>query len=160
MRAIYPGLIQEEEECDYECCLEQTAQLAGIITPTSSIMIAITLLILCFMMFITYKITRLVWPREKGIVSMLYMLCLTVASLVIYWSFNISDMRNPDWACNDESVQSYVCAQSFVVEMPAFLLANAVTLNLNKWIYFKLRINAFIKVGFGDNIDVIDNIET
>ena len=44
--------------------------------------------------------------------------------------------------------------------MPAFLLANAVTLNLNKWIYFKLRINAFIKVGFGDNIDVIDNVET
>ena len=40
--------------------------------------------------------------------------------------------------------------------MPAFLLANAVILNLNKWIYFKLRIGAFIKVGFGANVEVID----
>ena len=32
---------------------------------------------------------------------------------------------------------------------PAICLANAVILNLNKWIYFKLRINAFVKIGLG-----------
>ena len=38
--------------------------------------------------------------------------------------------------------------------MPALCLANAVILNLNKWIYFKLRINAFVKVGFGLNYEI------
>ena len=33
--------------------------------------------------------------------------------------------------------------------MPSFFLANAALLNLNKWIYYTMRIFAFIRVGFG-----------
>ena len=47
-----------------------------------------------------------------------------------------------------------------MVFLPALCLANAVILNLNKWIYFKLRINAFVKVGFGFNDMLKETVNT
>ena len=108
--------------------------------------------------FVTVKVGRTVWPNEKIVILMLITLCLTLLTMVFYYAFLIMDMKHPSWYCY--SKKGYICAQSFFAQMPAFLLANAVILNLNKWIYFKLRIGAFIKVGFGVQNDKTNSLDT
>ena len=82
---------------------------------------------------------------------MLVILCMTLVFLVDYWSYVIYATNHPDWSCSNAI--SNTCATSVCAYLPAIGLANAVVLNLNKWVYFKLRINAFIKVGFGCSND-------
>ena len=55
---------------------------------------------------------------------------------------------NPAWACNTTS-RSLACSGNIIAILPSFFLGIGVILNLNKWVYFTLRINAFITVGFG-----------
>ena len=56
-------------------------------------------------------------------------------------------MANPVWAC--KAPRSYQCSGNIIAIIPSLFLAIGVVLNLNKWIYFMLRIVAFIRVGFG-----------
>ena len=95
----------------------------------------------------TIKVCKMVWQNEKAVPLMLTAMSITLLASVLYFSFLIRSMKHPAWCCNNDT--SCNCAASFFAEMPAFCLANAVILNLNVWIYFKLRINAFINVGLG-----------
>ena len=110
-------------------------------------MIVMSLIFLLLLVYVTVKLIKMVWPNEKVVILMLITLCMTMTTMIFYYSFLIIDMNHPSWFCN--STKSYTCTSSFFSQMPAFFLAIAVILNLNKWIYFKLRISAFIKVGFG-----------
>ena len=110
-------------------------------------MIGITLFLLPIMSFMAVRVCKMVWANEKIVPLMLVTLCMTLIALVAYWSFLIRAYNAVEWSCN--GTKSYNCAAEICDYLPAVFLANAVVLNLNKWVYFKMRINAFINVGFG-----------
>ena len=119
--------------------------------PVSYLMIGVTLLLLPILVYMTVRVTGMVWENEKVVPLMLITLCFTLLNLLLYWSYVIYSTNHPEWSCSDAI--SYKCESSVFAYLPALFLANAVILNLNKWVYFKLRINAFIQVGFGMNED-------
>ena len=110
-------------------------------------MIGVTLFLLPVMVYMTIRVFRLVWPNEKVVPIMLVMLCVTLITLIVYFCFLLIQASHAKWQC--ENSRSQLCAVEIIATAPALCLANAVILNLNKWIYFKLRINAFVRVGFG-----------
>ena len=114
-------------------------------------MIAVSLVLFVILVYMTIVVCRMVWANEKVVPIMLITLCVTLMTLVIYFSYVIASTNNPDWNCGGS--KSFICASEVCAYLPALCLANAVILNLNKWVYFKLRINAFIKVGFGSTDD-------
>ena len=130
-------------------CIDGNERMADAVVTSSAIMIGITLLLLPVLVYLTNKVCRKVWRNEKAVPLMMVALCVTLLMLVFYFSFLIRSVQHPRWCCDEES--SCNCAASFFAELPAFCLANAVILNLNVWVYFNLRINAFIKVGLGMN---------
>lgn len=117
--------------------------------PACYVMIGVTLLLLPILVYMTIRVCHMVWANEKVVPIMLIMLCTTLVTLLIYFSYVIASTNNPSWNCGGS--KGNVCASAICAYLPALCLANAVILNLNKWVYFKLRINAFIKVGFGFN---------
>ena len=111
-------------------------------------MIVTTVILLPILMYLTHKVYKMVWIHEKAVPCMMVALCVTLLSLILYFIFLISSVQNPAWCCDDES--SCSCVSSVLSGAPQFFLAIAVILNLNVWVYFRLRINAFIKIGFGE----------
>ena len=105
-------------------------------------MIVVSLLLLAIFVYTTVRVSQKVWPNEKAVPLMLIALCITLLTMMGYYTFLIVDMRHPGWFCSED--RSYFCAQSFFAQLPALCLANAIILNLNKWVYFYLRISAFI----------------
>ena len=105
-----------DDECDvtpmpYHCCIAATEALAQTQIPVALVMIVLTLILLPSFMFMTVKVTRMVWPKEKLVVVMLVMLCVTLLSMLGYYSFVMRDMRNPSWFCSYPD--SYICSSSF-----------------------------------------------
>ena len=117
-------------------------------------MIAITLLLLPIFIYMTVKVSRMVWRNEKAVPLMFIILCVTLLSMVVFYAFLIVSMKNPEGWCH--ATPKYMCMQSYIDNMPSICLANAVILNLNKWVYFMLRISAFIKVGCGEDDERVD----
>ena len=78
---------------------------------------------------------------------MLLSLCASLLSLIGYYSFVMAEVINPEWSC--ANTKDVACPENITLYLPSFFLANATLLNLNKWIYYTMRIFAFIKVGFG-----------
>ena len=99
------------------------------------------------MAYFTFKIYRMIWIRDKIFPLMLIMLCLSLLGVGMFWMFTVVQVLNPDWACG--ASRSLVCSGNIIAILPSFFLGIGVILNLNKWIYFTMRINAFIVVGFG-----------
>ena len=112
-----------------------------------SILIFLTLVLLGFMVYFTYKIHRMIWNKDKIFPMMLIMLCLSLLGVGSFWMFTIVQVMNPAWACGTS--RSLACSGNIIAILPSFFLGTGVILNLNKWVYFTLRINAFITVGFG-----------
>ena len=105
-----------DDECDmipltYPCCIAETEALADTQIPVAAVMLVLTLILLPIFMFMTVKVTRMVWPKEKLVVAMLVMLCVTLLSMLGYYSFVMKDMRNPSWFCSYPD--SYRCSSSF-----------------------------------------------
>ena len=78
---------------------------------------------------------------------MLACLCASLVTLVFYYGLYMIAVTNIDWTC--DSTSSFDCVQVTIIYLPQIFLANAVLLNINKWIYFTMKIFAFIRVGFG-----------
>ena len=114
---------------------------------SSSILIFLTMVLLGFMVYFTYKIHRMIWNKDKIFPMMLIMLCLSLLGVGSFWMFTIVQVMNPAWACGTS--RSLACSGNIIAILPSFFLGTGVILNLNKWVYFTLRINAFITVGFG-----------
>lgn len=104
------------------------------------------------LVYMTNKVTRFVWHEEKVIPLMLFTLTTTIFFLIIYYFWIIVVYAWPTWTCTfdittGDPLLSYTCSNAFIPNLPAFFLALAVLLNVNKWVYFELRIFAFIGVG-------------
>ena len=110
-------------------------------------MMTLTVLVLVIMACLAYQVCKMVYPKEKIVPLMLIWLCLTLLLLLVDWIYTLYTFTHPEWSCGNS--RNSECMGSVFTGLPSFALSIAVVLNLNKWIYFKLRINAFIKVGFG-----------
>ena len=66
-----------------------------------------------------------------------------VTGEVIYLSYNSHDIKHPP---ADINVLPHVCATIVNTTLSSMFLALAVLLNINKWIYFTLRIQANINI--------------
>lgn len=62
---------------------------------------------------------------------------------MIYLSYNSYDIKHPP---EDIIVLPHVCATIVNTTLSSMFLALAVLLNINKWIYFTLRIQANINI--------------
>ena len=99
------------------------------------------------MSYLTVKVGRLVWEYDKIVPIMLACLCTSLLSLVFFYIQQMIQYTAVDWTCRTDT--NFPCIQNLSVYLPAFFLANAVLLNINKWVFFTIKIFAFIKVGFG-----------
>ena len=149
---------KETNQTKIQDCIDELHEGLASENASSYIMIGITLFLLPIMLYMTVKVFRLVWPNEKVVPMMLVMLCLTLVSCIGYYSFIIYSWNHTRWNC--EFGRERNCLSYSFSYAPAFCLANSVILNLNKWIYFKLRINAFVKVGFGFNDVLRETVNT
>ena len=129
-----------------ECVKDLEQRKFGLIL-SSSILIVLTFCFMGFMIHFTIKIWRLVWANDKTFPLMLSSLCLSLLTVNVFWIYTIFEAANPEWTCRDG--KGTQCSGSIIAILPSLFLAVGVFLNLKKWIYFMLRIWAFIKVGFG-----------
>ena len=116
-----------------------------------SIMIFFLLVLLPAFVLMTVKVARLVWPKEKAVPILLSLMCTTLFSAIVFYVFLMIGLKNPQWWCRvyiGEDLTAFTCTESFIDNAPSFILANAVILNLNQWVHFKLKITATIKSGF------------
>ena len=134
-------------------CINLTKDLAPPVIVSSLVMIALLGCgLLPVLVYMTNKVTKFVWHEEKVIPAMLFTLTTTTFFLILYYLWIIAVYAWPAWAClrsdnGQNYLQSYACSAATIPNLPAFFLALAVLLNVNKWIYFELRIFAFIGVG-------------
>lgn len=104
----------------------------------------ILLIILVPQALLTYKVKELVWHRDKIMPLMLFCLGASLFTFFLYFLFTLVAEYNLVWQFGFS--KSYTCSVIFFGEMPAFFLSIGIILNANKWIYFLLRIKAFVKV--------------
>lgn len=79
---------------------------------------------------------------------------LTTSSLmwILYFTFTAESEENLAW--QNGSSKSYTCGAVYMTQLPAFFLVIGILLNVNKWIYFCLRINSSVVVG--KNLALVD----
>jgi len=96
-------------------------------------------------------VKRLVWETDKVIPSMLIMMCCTLYSLLLFfvWIDIFAATILTTASCQDPSSVAYGIVNHYILNLPAYFLGVGCMLNLNKWVYFTLRIRAFIRVGIG-----------
>lgn len=106
--------------------------------------------------YMTKRLTAFVWHEDKVIPLMLFALATCTLSLTIYYIWTACIFQWPQWQClmpmvqpcpDCFNVETFVVANVYLPNLPAFFLALAVILNVNKWIYYLLKIFAFINVG-------------
>ena len=111
---------------------------------TSAIMLSLAAFLLPILLFMTYKIARMVLPNEKEVVVMLVFLCLTLMAEMALWSANIHSRLDPGWCCklgtNCYHVSAVICRASSI------FLGNAIIFNIYKWCYFKLKVDAYVRI--------------
>ena len=101
----------------------------------------------CFLIVLSYLsvyVTRLVWKTDKFLPLMLYMLCCSLLSQIMYYISEIIRVKT-NFNCTEDTRQA-ACSQNFLPVFPEFFLAMAVTLNAAKWSYFYIRIRTFIRI--------------
>lgn len=107
----------------------------------------LSLALAALLIIITVKVSKLVWSNDKIIPTMLILLTASLFSLALYYILLIVAFNRPEWACGTS--RSSFCSGYVLTELPAYFLALAGLMNINKWIYFLMRTRAFIRVGFG-----------
>ena len=68
---------------------------------------------------------------------------LIVTGEVVYLAYSSYDIKHP---MLDDTKLPHVCASAVNTTLSSMFLALAVLLNINKWIYFTLRIQANINI--------------
>jgi len=76
---------------------------------------------------------------------MLASLTTSALMFILYFIFVAESEENLAW--QNGSSKSYTCGAVYMTQLPAFFLVIGVLLNVNKWIYFCLRINSSVVVG-------------
>lgn len=96
------------------------------------IMIAFLILLMLPMLYITSKVKKLVWKRDKILPIMLVCLTSSVFSFIMYFLFVTISEYHLVW--QNDGHQSYTCCQVYFTNVPAFSLSLGIILSLNKWI--------------------------
>ena len=130
-------------------CIQDIEQKRTAILVSSVILIIVTIIFLAKFIHFTARIWTLAWRNDKVFPLMLISLCASLVSILAFWVYTIYEVAYPEWSCDGNAFQ--MCSGSFVRILPSMFLAIGVILNLNKWVYFMLRIWAFIRVGFGES---------
>lgn len=115
-------------------------------------MCALSLTLAVVMTVIAVHVKRLVWQTDKVIPLMLILLCCTLYSCVLFFMFEniLIPTVLTDTVCLEPVPPLwYMVLENTLVWLPSYFLGIGAMLNLNKWIYFYMRILAFIRVGRG-----------
>ena len=91
--------LDSDEPCDIECCIAQYNEISSDFILASSIMIILTLALLPIFIFMTIKVSRMVWSNDKAVPLTLMMMCITLLSMVLYYTWLMVYMKNPRWIC-------------------------------------------------------------
>ena len=91
-----PTRLDNTDEIDFEKCMQDMKEIGGTYLRASAVMMAITLLLLPIFIYMTVKVSRIVWRNEKVVPLMLIMLCITLFSMVLFYSFMIASMKYPE----------------------------------------------------------------
>jgi hypothetical protein len=97
------------------------------------------------MAWVTMKVTKLVWQQDRAIPLMLASLMASLLMWILYFTFVIVSEYHLPW--QNIAEKSYTCGAVYVTESPAFFLVIGILLNVNKWIYFCIRIRSTVLVG-------------
>ena len=108
------------------------------------VMLPFLLVLATLMCFITVKVRRLVWDKDKILVLMLACLTSTVSLFALYYVYNIMIETHLVWQFT--AGKQYVCTTQFIGQAPAFFLSLAILLNLNKWMQYLCKILCFVSV--------------
>ena len=127
-----------------EKCLHDVQATANETIRMSIIMILMAAPLLFTLTFMTCKIARLVWPHEIEVLIMLVFLCFTLIMEIVCFSAIIYARENAEWCCTVGS--NCNCISSVLSRAPSILLGNAIICNMYKWRYFKLRVDAYIRI--------------
>ena len=84
----------------------------------------------------------MVWRRDKILPLMLTSLTGCVLSFLCY--FVLVQVSEYELVWQNNGARSYTCSVIYFAELPAFFLSVGIILNANKWIYFLLRVRAFV----------------
>ena len=105
-----------------------------------TILCAVTLILF---VIATVKATKLVWPQEKMIPTMLVFLCLSLFGSFAYFLWTLLRTYKYPFKSTVPVGPVYpeeACELSVFPFLPAVFLAVAVILNIDKWLYFYFRI--------------------
>jgi hypothetical protein len=97
------------------------------------------------MSWVTLKVSYLVWKQDKVLPLMLASLTTSLLMFILYFIFTVESEYNLAW--QNGYAKSYTCGAVYMTQLPAFFLVIGILLNLNKWIYFCLRISSTVVVG-------------
>lgn len=104
------------------------------------------------MAWVTLKVTKLVWQQDQAIPLMLASLIASLLMWILYFTFVIVSEYHLPW--QNIAGKSYTCGAVYVTESPAFFLVIGILLNVNKWIYFCIRIRSTVLVG--NNLSILE----
>jgi hypothetical protein len=93
----------------------------------------------------------MVWQTDKVIPSMLIFMCCALYSVALFFIL-VNILSETVWlhlTCSTNAPIAFDLFYSYATWSPSYFLGAGCMLNLNKWIYFYMRILAFIKVGKG-----------
>jgi hypothetical protein len=118
---------------------------------SGSLMTIITIVLGTVLTLVTIKVKKLVWQTDKIIPMMLIMMCCCLYAQTLFFLFyNIlvpTIVFNK--LCAIPEPLGVKIVDDYLWLLPAYFLGVGAILNLNKWIYFYMRILAFIKIGRG-----------
>ena len=140
---IYPGLLNDATDLE-EKCLADVKATANETIKTCILMIFMAMPLLPTLLFMTIKIARLVWPHEIEVIIMLLFLCLTLTMEIVFFVVLLYSRRNIEWCCSEGT--NCGCISGTLSRAPSILLGNAIICNMYKWRYFKLRVDAYIRI--------------
>jgi hypothetical protein len=118
----------------------------GKFTVASSYSWVVVCLLTAFVLIgLTWFVISKIGSKDRVIISML--ICLTMACLAsaLFFSFLIVDSTHPNRTDLDRAPfkqSSFECANFVSGFLPSIFLCLAVILNINKWMYFRWRVES------------------
>lgn len=124
--------------------IDESCKFTQSIRISDYIMLSLLSLLSVPMLYITVKVKKLVWKRDKILPVMMTCLTTSILAFIGYYIFELISEYKLVWQNANSS--SYVCCLSYFPYLPAFMLSLGIVLNLNKWIHYLLKILVFVKV--------------
>lgn len=136
----------------YEACKAQLAETKEEMLWIGAFMILLSAALSVVLTYVTVRVKQMVWKEDKVIPLMLGLMCLTMYSTVLYFLFeNVLFFTCMQTAyCRllaQEASYGFVIFECFLRTNQSFFLGIGAMLNLNKWVYFNLKIGSIVAIG-------------